>query len=129
MSNLKETISVKCPRHYIMHHAQRYFTVHRRDVTPGTIALWVDLSSLKLPGATRARHDVRVEQQLVQSPGGPGTLNLSWDPGDATVPRFAGTLDSAEGDDGNTTLTLEGRYEPPLGVVGAAFDAVVGRRI
>ncbi|MBV9056250.1 MAG: hypothetical protein JO078_08580 [Candidatus Eremiobacteraeota bacterium] len=129
MSELKETIKVKCPRHYVMHHAERYFSVHRRDVAPGTIALKVDLSSLKLPGATQARHDVRVQHQLVGKGGEPDALSLSWDPEDKTVPRFAGMLESAQADAGNSILILEGAYEPPFALVGAAFDAVVGKRI
>ncbi len=129
MSKIRETIGVACPMHYIMNHAQRFFTVHRRDVTPGTIALRVDLSALNLPGAAQARHDVHVEHELRREPGKPGEIAVSWDPADRTVPSFAGTLHCSEGGEGETILALDGEYEPPLGVAGAVFDLVVGRRI
>lgn len=129
MTKLTETIEVACPNHYVMHHAQRYFAVHRRDVTPGTISLRVDLSSLKLPGTAQARHDVRVAHTLLHEPGRSDRLHLAWDPDDKTVPRFAGTLSGEEAGDGKSLLTLDGGYEPPLGLAGAAFDAIVGKRV
>lgn len=127
MSNLKETIEVDCPPFYAMHHAERFFTVHRREHTPGKLTLRVDLSSLKLPGTSQARHEVTVKHELATA-GGESKLALSWDPQDPTVPRFAGTLSSGE-KDGKTLLTLDGTYQPPLGVAGAAFDLVVGNKI
>ncbi len=45
-------------------------------------------------------------------------------------PGFRGTL-AVRADDtyGTSMIELSGVYEPPLGVIGAAFDAVVGSRI
>ena len=128
MSDLRETIDVQCPPFYAMHHAERFFTVHRRDHTPGTLTLRVDLSSLKLPGTSEARHEVHVTHERVEE-GAHQKLRLTWDPEDQTVPRFAGALSSSEKDPGTATLLLEGSYKPPLGVAGAAFDLVVGRKI
>lgn len=128
MSSIRESIDVDCPTHYVMQHALRFFTVRRRDVAPGTISLRVDLSNLNLPGTAEARHTVSVCHDLVADAGTPGVLELSWDPEDRTVPSFKGTL-RCEGGDGRSALTLEGEYKPPLGVAGAVFDLVVGRRI
>lgn len=128
MSNLHEAIDVECPTFYAMHHTERFFTLHRRDHTPGVLTLRVDLSSLKLPGASQASHDVRVSHSLVEEDG-EKKLALTWDPEDQTVPRFAGTLSASEHGPGKTTLTLDGVYTPPLGVAGAAFDLVLGRKI
>ncbi len=128
MSSIKESVEVECPTHYVMQHALRFFTVRRRDVAPGTISLRVDLSNLSLPGSSQARHTVSVRHDLVAEPGTPGVLELSWDPEDRTVPSFKGTL-RCEGGDGRSVLALEGEYKPPLGVAGAVFDLVVGRRI
>jgi len=128
VSKIKESIEVACPRYYALHHAERFFTVHRRGVSPGTISLRVDFSRLKLPGASQARHDVQVEHKLSGQPGKDQLLNLAWDPRDPTVPSFTGTLSAAE-NDGTTILALDGSYSPPLGVAGAAFDVVAGRRI
>jgi len=128
VSNLHETIEVECPTFYALHHAERFFTVHRRDHTPGMLTLRVDLSSLKLPGASQASHEVRVSHSLVEE-NGEKKLALTWDPEDQTVPRFAGTLTPSENGPGKTTFTLDGIYTPPLGIAGAAFDLVLGRRV
>jgi len=127
-SNLKESIDVACPNFFSMHHAERFFTVRRRDHIPGVVTLRADLSSLKLPGTSDARHEVRVKHQLIERDGRK-ILELSWDPEDQTVPRFTGTLAGEAKDAGTTTLTLDGTYTPPGGVAGAAFDLVVGRKI
>lgn len=129
MTKLNETIEVDCPVHNIMHHAERYFTVHRRGAIPGKISLTVDLSQLNLPGTAQARHEVRVEHELVQKPGEPEALALAWDPDDRTVPHFSGVLHAVRKEGGGSLLTLSGGYDPPMGVAGAAFDAIVGRRI
>jgi hypothetical protein len=58
-------------------------------------------------------------------------FHVQWVPlGDQPLPAFAGalTVDSDE-DYGSFFLVLDGRYEPPLGLAGQAFDAVVGHRI
>jgi hypothetical protein len=128
MANLKETIDVKCSPFFALRHAERFFTLSRRDHTPGRLTLRVDLSMLKLPGKSQARHEVRVRHELIES-GGKKRLAFSWDPDDRTVPRFAGTLTCDEKEAGITTVTLEGAYTPPLGLAGAAFDLVAGRKI
>ena len=57
------------------------------------------------------------------------TVNLSWAPkGGGPYPTFAGTL-TFEPAGVQTNLALDGNYEPPGGIVGKAFDAVVGHRI
>ena len=128
MSKISERIEAACPAYYVLHHAERYFTVHRRDVAPGTISLRVDFSKLKLPGATQARHDVRVKHELIGEPGKAQVLKIWWDPQDSTVPSFAGKLSCSEAG-GRAILALDGEYAPPLGIAGAAFDLVAGRRI
>jgi hypothetical protein len=56
-------------------------------------------------------------------------MNLSWAPkGGGPYPTFAGTL-RFEPAATRTNLALDGNYEPPGGIIGKAFDAVVGRRI
>jgi hypothetical protein len=44
-------------------------------------------------------------------------------------PRFDGALSLEAASPKATTLTLEGRYEPPLGGAGKLFDAALGHRI
>jgi hypothetical protein len=40
-----------------------------------------------------------------------------------------GDLKALPGEDGTTLLVLEGRYRPPLGLLGLIFDQILGRRI
>lgn len=58
--------------------------------------------------------------------------SISWQPdGNGAFPDFTGTvgLESADADGASCSLTLDGQYEPPLGLIGDAFDAIVGRHI
>jgi hypothetical protein len=59
---------------------------------------------------------------------------IGWDAGRTArglpTPAFSGTLTLSAGEDyGETQLKLDGRYDPPGGVVGQAFDELLGRRI
>ena len=57
--------------------------------------------------------------------------HVKWTPhGGGPYPDFEGTLTVRADDDYcSCVLELQGNYEPPFGVAGAAFDAVVGSRI
>lgn len=59
---------------------------------------------------------------------------IAWDAGRTAgglpTPGFSGTLSLHAGEDyGETALQLDGRYDPPGGAAGRAFDELVGRRI
>lgn len=56
---------------------------------------------------------------------------VRWEPAAGGLyPVFTGTLTIRADDSYETSmLELAGSYEPPLGALGAAFDAVVGSRI
>ncbi len=125
MGTLREKIDVKCPSYYLIHHAERYFTVHRRGQTPGTLSLTVDMPKVGLPGKVQACHEVRMRYEISEGADGHGLINLTWDPDDRFVPRFAGTLSGESLQDGNSRLTLAGKYDPPLGPVGAVFDGIL----
>jgi hypothetical protein len=57
-------------------------------------------------------------------------LDVHWRPlGDGPYPTFTGTLCAEEIEAGWSRLDLDGEYAPPGGIVGAAFDAVLGHRI
>ncbi|MGC1760098.1 MAG: hypothetical protein WA742_12150 [Candidatus Cybelea sp.] len=129
ISTLRDQIEVKCPHHYLIRHAERYFTVLRRGQTPGTFTLTVDTPKVGLPGKVQARHDVRIHYELSQGADGYGVINLTWEPDDRFVPRYTGVLSGEILEDGSSRLTLAGKYHPPLGPLGALFDAILGRRI
>lgn len=129
MGTLREQIDVKCSHYYLIRHAERYFTVHHRGQTPGTFALTVDMSKVGLPGKVQARHDVRIHYELSQGADAQAVINLTWEPDDRFVPKYTGVLSGEILEDGSSRLTLAGKYEVPLGPVGAVFDAILGRRI
>ncbi|MGA8533073.1 MAG: SRPBCC family protein [Candidatus Tumulicola sp.] len=129
MSTLKESIDVNCPAHYLIHHAERYLTVYRRDQTPGTFSLVVDMSKVGLPGKVKARHDVQMRYKISEEADHREVIALTWDPDDRFVPKFAGVLSGERLEGGGSRLTLAGEYDVPLGRLGIAFDVILGRRI
>jgi hypothetical protein len=129
MSKVRETLNVRCPLHDLVHHAERYFSVHRRGQTPGMFNLNVDMSKVGLPGNAQVRHDVRVHYKVSKGNDRPDAILLSWDPNDRFVPTFKGAISGARLEGGESALTLEGEYDAPFGAAGAVFDAVLGRRI
>ena len=57
--------------------------------------------------------------------------NVAWKPhGGGPYPSFAGTLTVRADEDWNVSaIELTGQYEPPLGVVGKAFDLLLGAHL
>jgi hypothetical protein len=56
-------------------------------------------------------------------------LLIEWRAGTRLFPHFHGTLRLRIEDVRRTRLTFEGAYRPPAGLVGVAFDLVLGKRI
>jgi hypothetical protein len=57
-------------------------------------------------------------------------MGISWVPkGGGPYPAFEGTLALSDRSGATSELTIAGRYGPPGGVAGAAFDAVLGKRL
>ena len=56
---------------------------------------------------------------------------ISWEPeGGGPFPQFDGTIRLAAGDATDSCcVVLEGSYDPPFGVAGDLFDALVGRHV
>jgi len=129
MSRIKESTLVDCPLHEIMYYAERYFSVHRRGQEPGVFTLSIDSANLKIPGGVQASHTVKIAHEVKKDPAGLDVISLAWDPQDQIMPKFTGVLNAERQEAAHSMLVLEGQYTPPLGIVGAAFDAVLGQRI
>ena len=74
----------------------------------------------------------RVEESTQGAPGAPVTrLQLSWEASSAPTwfPLMKAELAIYPLTATETQLDFSGSYEPPLGVLGSALDAVAGRRI
>ena len=80
--------------------------------------------------------DLKIERDvdfhIRTKPAYPGykLLDLSWAPRDGgPYPTFNGTLSVAQDAIGWSRVEIDGTYQPPFGIAGAAFDAVLGHRI
>jgi hypothetical protein len=74
---------------------------------------------------------VRFAPTIFQPPS-PGHLTaISWEPaGGGPFPKFNGTIGLAADEKPDACcITLDGHYDPPLGPIGDAFDAVIGKHI
>jgi hypothetical protein len=73
-----------------------------------------------------------VVAKITAPKGSPGyrVMGVTWSPKDGgPYPDFEGTLALSDLTSSSSKLVLSGKYGPPGGLVGAAFDAVVGRRM
>jgi hypothetical protein len=133
MSHISERTTVQCGVNQAARHLARYFAV--RGNSDGDIARVHLRAEVPIPGV---RGGVKLERTAIATLVPNHTAGammpqyaVTWVPEKAgPYPRFAGTLSVASSEDYDSfDLVLEGSYEPPLGAVGAAFDAVVGHRI
>ncbi len=126
MAELREREFLKCPyaraRSYLDETLEPLATSGRESAM-----------TLSLPLGDLA---VRKEVTVTFRPGSdprhfdePWTVH--WEPkGGGPYPAFDGTLTVRAAEDYDSAiLELDGTYVPPLGMVGAAFDAVAGSRI
>ena len=125
-SRIREHVYVACPSAQAKHHVAQFFRTHAKD----------DVVRLTLRVPLRERDGIALEREVVAtiSPAKAGptieNLHVRWTPTSGPFPTFDGTLRVREDERYESfVLELEGAYEPPFGLVGAAFDAVVGRRI
>lgn len=95
------------------------------------LRLRVPLHVLGLPGELALDRDVVATFEPLADPKGlQHGVSIGWTPaGDPSFPTFRGTLQIAAATPKSSVLALEGDYEPPLGALGKAFDAAIGRRI
>jgi hypothetical protein len=120
---------VICPPEQATAYLERYLSRFEHE---GAVAV-----DLRLPSAAFGLADAfsvtkRVEAHLTYAPEGTAgnrLLHVSWHPGGG-YPNFSGSLSAdADADGDGTVLSLSGRYEPPGGPAGDAFDAALGYRI
>jgi len=119
MSTIHEYTTVQCPFDEVPDRLYAHF-----DGGDATMPLRVKIGDLKI--------ERDVDFHLTTKPAYPGykLLDLTWTPKDGgPYPAFAGTLSVAQDAIGWSRIEIDGKYSPPFGVAGAAFDAAVGHRI
>ena len=75
-------------------------------------------------------HDVEAKVVRRRDESWYSMLDVTWEPkGGGPYPSFTGWLGVEDEGFGYSRLELNGTYRPPLGIVGAAFDAIAGHGI
>lgn len=131
MDKLLASVHADCPASF----AQAFVVTYLREQVPAgnAFALRLRLPSGKvgLPGFVDLERTVSLTYETGDKAPHDGIL-LAWKPeSGGPFPKFSGEL-FAEPDEANAaacTLRLFGRYTPPGGLAGRAFDAAFGTRI
>jgi hypothetical protein len=82
-------------------------------------------------GPSNLRLSKRVTVRLRQPVQFPSKLSLpmTWEPGGWLLPKLDAELELGSLGKGRTQLAINGRYEPPLGVVGRTVDRLALHRV
>jgi hypothetical protein len=100
----------------LRHGEERRVALHVRVPVFGMLYLDKDVDVVMSPSAAGGDRDAY-------------EMDVSWEAAGGPFPRFSGLLRIEPVGDGACVLELAGRYEPPGGVAGAAFDALLGNRV
>jgi hypothetical protein len=125
-TQIRELTYVACPSAQAKHHLAEFFREHSVD---GAVRLMLRVPPAKAEGVTLERE---VEATLTPAVFADAieAFVVHWTPVAGPYPTFDGTLRAREDERYESfILELEGSYEPPFGLVGAAFDAIVGRHL
>lgn len=117
-----ERVTAKCPYHL----AKTYLHERYNAIADGKQTV-----SFALHGAGIQKDVIATFKHGTDAMHFDEPWEVEWKPaGGGPFPSFRGRLTvRADYDYKNALLELEGRYQPPLGVAGEAFDAIAGRRI
>jgi hypothetical protein len=131
VSDINESVIVECPPE----RAQAYLLKHFEKSADGRGQAMLRLTSTVGP-ETGSHVTIKRDATATFAPApGAGGLEyqvlIDWVPTtNEPLPSFSGVFRVQWDEDyGSCRLVLEGQYDAPLGVIGKAFDAVVGHRI
>ena len=133
MTSIRERLYVNCPFGKAPSFLNYYLDqlAHTTQPEGSVLRLEVPLALFGVPSGLNVKRDVIARFSPPADSYGAQRTAVTWAPeGGGPFPTFDGFL-SVEQDEryGTSSLLLEGEYEPPLGAVGKAFDAAIGRRI
>lgn len=125
MSEIHEFVSVDCPFDRLPRAVEALL---RTYPSKGAHEYVVPLTA-KVGDLVAERDAVITLTQTREYPGYK-IMEIAWHAaGGGLYPVFQGTLSAGEEGVQYCRLDLDGAYDPPLGLAGAAFDAVLGHRI
>jgi hypothetical protein len=131
VSDINESVIVKCPPE----RAQKYLLEHFKKSADSSGEAMLRLTATVGPEGGSHVTVTRDATATFAPTSGAGGLEyqvlIDWAPASKEpLPKFSGVFRVQwEEDYGSCRLVLEGQYDPPLGLVGKAFDAVLGHRI
>lgn len=124
MSEIHEILTVLCPFELVPLAAKAYLSSLPVVDGKSVVALRVALGDVTV--------ERRADLTIKHSHAYPGyeIMDIEWHAHDGgPYPVFRGTLSVEEVTGNYCRLDLDGKYEPPLGIAGVVFDAVLGHRI
>lgn len=118
--HLREERTVRCPFSIAEDYVSAYLQRAERGGAEGILHVGALRRHVRLHFGRRSdlREPGRHHDELV----------LHWTSGSPLLPDFHGTIDFRIAAPG-TRVIVEGSYRPPLGWIGRAFDALLGRHI
>ena len=124
MTKIREGVTAYCPEADLAGALEAALRTFRRD--SGEVR-W----TMRVPiGGATASREVVASVRYRPRENGRASVELRFGPEDSALyPHFDGQLTARALDPWNAEIAIEGSYEAPLGVVGAAFDAAVGARL
>lgn len=125
MSEIHESISVDVPFENVPELCKTYIgTLHANENGEAVIPLRVAVGNLVI------ERDAMLKVALVREYPGYEIMEIGWHAREGgPYPAFKGTLSAGQEGLSFCRLDLDGAYEPPGGLAGVAFDAVLGHRI
>jgi hypothetical protein len=133
MSTLRRRVPIECPVSLAPRLLAAFFKVHEgadHEVARFEVGLEANIPGLPAPLSVSHAVVATLTAQPHPTDMQPRFL-VAWSPtGGAPLPSFDGTLTVESDEDYNSFfLVLDGTYEPPMGLPGRAFDALLGHRI
>ncbi len=133
MTHISHRREVHCPYVRAMHYLDRYLAhlgwSERSTVV--TLPLRVPIGPGASLGLAIEKEAIATLEQMSQHVGLERRIAVTWraEHEQEPFPIFTGTLGLEAATPKACALTLDGTYEPPLGIAGKVFDAALGRRI
>jgi hypothetical protein len=131
VSKIYQAIYVDCPPQRAQAYLLSHFENSRRRHGRAMVPLTATLGSKSGAHVTVERNATATFAPSTNVGGLEYQVQIEWTPAtNEPLPKFDGTFRVQWDEEyGRSRLVLEGEYEPPLGIVGRAFDATVGRRV
>jgi hypothetical protein len=124
MSEIHESITAAVPFERIPALAERYLASVRTETGDAIVPLRLKVGDLTV------EREVRMKIASTRRYPGYEIMEVRWEAvGGGPYPVFTGMLCAEQETISHCRLDLDGGYDPPGGIAGAAFDAVLGHRI